>query len=40
LSGTAKTVSAGHRIEFYAPANSPADATAANIAATLKGTAS
>jgi hypothetical protein len=38
-SGTAKTVSSGHRIEFYAPANSPADATAANIAATLKGTA-
>lgn len=40
LSGTAKTVSSGHRLEFYAPANSPADATAANIAATLKGTAS
>lgn len=40
VSGTAKTVSSGHRIEFYAPANSPADATAANIAATLKGSAS
>ncbi|RJT32102.1 hypothetical protein D3227_27260 [Mesorhizobium waimense] len=39
-SGTAKTVSSGHRLEFYAPANSPADATAANIAATLKGSAS
>lgn len=39
-SGTAKTVSSGHRLEFYAPANSPADATIANIAATLKGTAS
>ncbi len=38
--GTAKTVTSGHRIEFYAPANSPADATVANIAATLKGTAS
>lgn len=38
-SGTAKTISAGHRIEFYAPANSPAEATIANIAATLKGTA-
>jgi len=38
-SGTAKTVSAGHRLEFYAPANSPADSSIANIAATLKGTA-
>lgn len=38
-SGTAKTVTAGHRLEFYAPANSPAEATVANIAATLKGTA-
>ncbi|MBZ9759503.1 hypothetical protein LB553_01200 [Mesorhizobium sp. CA8] len=38
-SGTAKTISAGHRLEFYAPANSPADASIANIAATLKGTA-
>ncbi|RWA70451.1 MAG: hypothetical protein EOQ28_20815 [Mesorhizobium sp.] len=38
-SGTAKTVSAGHRLEFYAPSNSPAEATVANIAATLKGTA-
>lgn len=38
-SGTAKTISAGHRIEFYAPANSPAEASIANIAATLKGTA-
>jgi hypothetical protein len=37
--GTAKTISSGHRLEFYAPANSPADSTAANIAATLKGTA-
>jgi hypothetical protein len=39
-SGTAKTVSSGHRLEFYAPANSPADASIANISATLKGTAS
>lgn len=38
-SGTAKTVTAGNRIEFYAPANSPAEATVADIAATLKGTA-
>jgi hypothetical protein len=38
-SGTAKTVSAGHRLEFYAPSNSPAEATIANIAATLKGSA-
>lgn len=38
-SGTAKTVSSGHRLEFYAPANSPAEASIANIAATLKGTA-
>jgi hypothetical protein len=38
-SGTAKTISAGHRLEFYAPANSPADSSIANIAATLKGTA-
>jgi hypothetical protein len=37
--GTAKTVSSGHRLEFYAPSNSPAEATVANIAATLKGTA-
>jgi hypothetical protein len=37
--GTAKTISAGHRLEFYAPANSPADSSIANIAATLKGTA-
>lgn len=37
--GTAKTVTAGQRIEFYAPSNSPAEATIANIAATLKGTA-
>ncbi|RWN33423.1 hypothetical protein [Mesorhizobium sp.] len=37
--GTAKTITAGHRLEFYAPANSPAEATVANIAATLKGTA-
>ncbi|ESY72796.1 hypothetical protein X743_14920 [Mesorhizobium sp. LNHC252B00] len=38
-SGTAKTVSSGHRLEFYAPANSPAESSIANIAATLKGTA-
>lgn len=38
--GTAKTVAAGSRIEFYAPANSPAEATVANIAATLAGTTS
>ena len=38
-SGTAKTVAAGSRIEFTAPANSPAEATVADIAATLKGTA-
>lgn len=37
-SGTAKTVAAGSRIEFYAPSNSPAEATIANIAATLIGT--
>lgn len=39
-SGTSKTVAAGSRIEFYAPANSPAEATVANIAATLAGTTS
>lgn len=38
-SGTAKTITAGHRLEFYSPANSPAEASIANIAATLKGTA-
>ncbi len=38
-SGTAKTISAGHRLEFYAPPNSPADTSIANIAATLKGAA-
>lgn len=38
-SGTAKTVAAGSRVEFYAPANSPAEATIEDIAATLKGTA-
>lgn len=38
--GTAKTVAAGSRIEFYAPANSPAEATVAKIAATLAGTTS
>lgn len=38
-SGTAKTVTSGHRLEFYAPADSPAEASIANIAATLKGTA-
>lgn len=37
-SGTAKTVASGSRIEFYAPSNSPAEATVADIAATLKGT--
>jgi hypothetical protein len=35
-SGTAKTVAAGSRLEFVAPAS--ADATAADIAATLEGT--
>lgn len=39
-SGTAKTVAAGSRIEFYAPANSPAEATIEDIAATLAGTTS
>lgn len=39
VSGTSKTVANGSRLEFYAPANSPAEATVANIAATLKGTA-
>ena len=38
-SGTAKTVASGSRIEFYAPSSSPAEATVADIAATLKGTA-
>lgn len=38
-SGTAKTVAAGSRLEFYAPANSPAESTIANFAATLRGTA-
>lgn len=37
-SGTAKTVASGSRIEFYAPSDSPAEATVADIAATLKGT--
>jgi len=36
-SNTAKTVAAGSRLEFYAPSNSPAEATIANFAATLKG---
>lgn len=36
-SGTAKTVAAGSRLEWYAPANSPADTSVSNIAATLKG---
>ena len=38
-SGTAKTVASGSRIEFYAPSDSPAEATVADIAATLKGVA-
>lgn len=38
-SGTAKTVASGSRIEFYAPSDSPAEATVADIAATLKGAA-
>ena len=37
--GTPKTVASGSRIEFYAPSDSPAEATVADIAATLKGTA-
>ena len=37
-SGTAKTVAAGSRLEFYAPSGSPVDWTAADIAATLYGT--
>jgi hypothetical protein len=36
--GTVKTIANGSRIEFYAPSNSPAEATIADIAATLKGT--
>lgn len=36
-SGTAKTVVAGSRIEFYASTDSPAEATIADIAVTLKG---
>jgi hypothetical protein len=35
--GTAKSVAAGSRIEFYAPSDSPAEDTVADIAATLKG---
>lgn len=38
ISGTAKTVAAGSRIEFFAPSDSPVEATVADIAATLKGT--
>lgn len=37
-SGTAKTVAAGSRLDFVAPSPSPAEATVANIAATLAGT--
>lgn len=37
-SGTAKTVAAGSRLDFVAPSNSPAEATVADIAATLTGT--
>lgn len=37
--GTAKTVASGSRIEFYAPTNSPAEETIADIAATLLGAA-
>ena len=37
-SGTAKTVAAGSRLEFYAPSGSPLDWTIADIAATLYGT--
>lgn len=36
-SGTAKTVLEGSRLEFYAPANSPADDDIADISVTLKG---
>jgi len=39
VSGAAKTVASGSRIEFWAPSDSPAEATVADIAATLKGTA-
>lgn len=35
--GTAKTVAVGSRIEFYASSDSPAEATIADIAVTLKG---
>lgn len=38
-SGTAKSVASGSLIEFIAPSDSPAEATIANISATLKGTA-
>lgn len=38
VGGTAKSVAAGSRIEFYAPSDSPAEATITDIAATLKGT--